>query len=492
MWKKKPTFPEILFTISLFLLLLPLGRALYEYARLAGTALSFPFPLDYGEGPVLDQTLRLAHFENIYRSDLTTPPFTISNYPPLFHLLQAPFALIFGPAFWYGRLLSISSALAAVVLVGLILHAVTGDWMASATGGLILLSFPYVMQWSVFNRVDTLALALSLGGLYAILRWPDRRRGWLVAGLLFTTAVFTRQSYALTAPLAAFAWLWQLKQKRQAIRLAAFTAGSCLGWFLLLNLLTRGGFFLNVVTANLNPLSFYTVIKYGIDIYLNAAYLIIGGVLFIIAEPLGMRTRSWPLATPYFVGAVVAAFTVGKAGSSVNYLFEVAVALSLFAGAIIAWTGNSYGFKALVIFLLAFQMFGIVNWSRQEYIPFVTGKVDNYREVAQLAELVRKAPGPVLADEYMGLLPLYGRRLYFQPFEFKQLAEAHLWNQDLFLASIQREEFSAILIYEPRSGNGRITRWTPEIRNTIYAHYELDKILAETFIYLPKGFAAPP
>jgi len=34
--------------------------------------------------------------------------------------------------------------------------------------------------------------------------------------------------------------------------------------------------------------------------------------------------------------------------------------------------------------------------------------------------------------------------------------------------------------------NAITVRWTPEVRNTIYAHYRLENTLARTFVYLPK------
>ena len=103
----------------------------------------------------------------------------------------------------------------------------------------------------------------------------------------------------------------------------------------------------------------------------------------------------------------------------------------------------------------------------------------------QLAEFVQEAHEPVLADEYMGLIPLYGRRLYFQPFEYKQLQAASLWSEAPLVDSIQREEFSVILLYEPRDRSAISTRWTEDVRNTIYAHYGLEDTLARTFVYRP-------
>ena len=76
------------------------ARAVLMFLQHDWIAVRFPYPLDYGEGPLLDQIVRLAHFENIYRVDLTVPPYTVANYPPLFLLAQVPWLWAFGPAFW--------------------------------------------------------------------------------------------------------------------------------------------------------------------------------------------------------------------------------------------------------------------------------------------------------------------------------------------------------------------------------------------------------
>src|SRR5215203_6143631 len=74
-------------------------------------AASFRYQLDYGEAPLVDQAMRLAEGENIYRTDLSTPPYTISNYPPLYVALLTLSVKGFGPAatFTVGRWLSILS-----------------------------------------------------------------------------------------------------------------------------------------------------------------------------------------------------------------------------------------------------------------------------------------------------------------------------------------------------------------------------------------------
>jgi hypothetical protein len=484
--RKKLTLPGIIFGLALLLLVARLGMSLFEYARLASAALTFPFPLEYGEGPMLDQTLRLVSFENIYRDSFASPPYTVSNYPPLFQLIQVPCAWMVGPAFWYGRLISILSAVSAAGLIGLILNTLTHDRIAAAVGGLTLLAFPYLLQGSVLNRVDALALALSLGGLYATVRWPSQRRGLLVAGLLFTATAFTNPRYALAAPLTAFVWLWHLDHRRQAFRLAAIVTGSCLVLFLSINLITQGGFYLNTVLANWTSFSWYAITSYWVNLYLHAGYIVIGCLFFIVVERLGEATRSWPLVMPYCLGAAFMTLTVGMANSSANDLFEAVAALCLVSGAFIAWAGESYWLKALLVFVLAVQINILIDWSRQEYIPAQMNKIADYRQVEQLAEYVKEAKGPILADEYMGLIPLDGRRLYFQPIEYKQLQAANLWNEAPLVDSIQREEFSVILLYEPPDRSAISIRWTQEVRNTIYGHYRLEDTLARNFVYVPK------
>lgn len=479
--------------VALLVLLSQLGLAMIGYARHALAALTFPFPLEYGEGAILDQVVRLAGWENIYRSEIVAPPFTITHDPPLFHLVQAPFALIFGPAFWYGRAISMVSVLLAALFIGLTLHAITGDRIAAAMGGLTLLAFPHILQWSAFDRADSLALALSWAGLFVIVRWPDRRRAAVLAGALFAAAVYTKLSYGLVAPVTALAWLWQGKRTRQAALLAAWLGSICLALFLALNGITRGGFYSDLMMAGAIGFSRVNIMAHLTGMLLNAWPLMLGAIAFMVVERWWYPTRSWPLVTPYVILATLTFPIVDRAGAGANALYEPIAALCLAAGAIIAWPNRNSWLRAIAVLALAAQVSGLVQWSRDEYVPFAMQKVHLASEIAQLAQIVRDAPGPVLADEYMGLLPAAGRTLYLQPFEFAQLQRAGRWDASALVASIQRREFSAILLYEPPFGDPMIvTRWPPQIRNAIWANYEpqwwtpAQATWAYVWVYVPR------
>ena len=156
----------------------------------------------------------------------------------------------------------------------------THDWVAGVIGGLLLLAVPYVQYWSLLNRIDLLALVLSWAALFVLVRFADRRWGIALAAALLTASIFTRQSYALAAPFGGFVWLLVGRQWRKALQLALITGGAALGLFLLLNLLSWGGFYLNVVTANVNPFNWDTVQYHYEELYGNGFFLILVALFF--------------------------------------------------------------------------------------------------------------------------------------------------------------------------------------------------------------------
>jgi len=91
-------------TIMLLLFLCVAVAVFFVHAALA---VFHPYPLDYGEAPLVDQAMRLAAGQNIYRPDLSSPPYTLSNYPPLYVLSLVPSVGLFGPSFLAGRVISL-------------------------------------------------------------------------------------------------------------------------------------------------------------------------------------------------------------------------------------------------------------------------------------------------------------------------------------------------------------------------------------------------
>jgi ABC-type glycerol-3-phosphate transport system permease component len=456
------------------------------FVRHGLAALAFPYPLNYGEGPLLDQAARLTDLKNIYPADLSKPPYVVSNYPLLFVLLQVPFVWIFGPEFLYGRAISLASTIWAAGLIAATLNAFTRDKTASAAGGLTFLAVPFVLHWSSLDRVDMMGLALSWGGLYAVVRRPDRRNALLVAVLFFVAAIYTRQTYALAAPLAAFAWLLAGGHGRRALALATLTGGLSMLLLGALSALTGGGFFFHTVSANVNEFRWEQVSSNLSTMQGLMPLLLVEGVAFVV---LGLRSRppSWWLVGAYLAGSAVAALLIGKVGSDVNYLLELSAALSLAAGALIARYGRLSGTRCALLLALAVQVAILVQASQYVYAGLQADVIAQRTGLARLEGVVEGSKGPVLADEYAGLLSLDGRRIYLQPFEMTQLQRDGRWDQGPFLRSIKRRKFPVILIWKPRYAAGiERERWTQGMLEAIEENYEPAHTHAGTVVYRPK------
>lgn len=463
--------------IYLFLL----GLGLLSFLWYSGSVIRFPYPVDYGEGPLLDQARRLADFQNIYQTDLSRPPYTITNYPPLYVLLQVPFVWLFGPAYWYGRLISWGSMLLASAALTLLLYRFSRDRLAALSGGLLLLTIPYASVWAPLARIDALALGLSLTGLAVLVGWPERRWSLPVGALLLTAAVYSRQSYGLAAPLAAFVWLLSRPPRYRAFILAGLMATVGLGLFAWLNYTTAGGFFFNIITANINEFQPDLLNDYLEDVSLRLPGLLLLGAFFGLAGG-WFRRPGWWLVTPYLIGAALSALTIGKIGSNVNYLIELSAALSLVAGLMIAWLHQRSLLYTGLILLLSLQIFLLLPGSINHL--FIESKISQTAEQMRLETIVAQANGPVLADEDMGLLPLLGRPIYLQPFEVTQLASAGVWEQQPLLEAIARREFPVILILRIGGQDLAEERWTPQMLAAIEQNYHPAERVGDEFSYV--------
>lgn len=484
---RPPTVLDAALLLVLMFVVVEAAQMLVDYLTLAGEAIRYPYPLNYGEGPVLEQTLRLARGETIYAADFAGPPYRVTAYPPLFHLVQVPFVTANGPAFGYGRAVSLIAALTAAAFVALTAHRLTADWIASGVAAVLLLAFPHIGFWSLFNRVDTLALALSLAGLWVVVRWPGQWFGVAVAVVLFVAAIYTKHSYALAGPATAGVWLWSQHRRRPALALAGGVAGGAAVLFAVLDLVTAGGFHRHILLANLVGFELYLVVGQLVNVFVHGAFIIIGGIVFLLLERTAEPTRSWHFVLLYAVFALLPVMLAGKPGSDVHYAYELIAALSLLAAAALAWMGRHPAARIVALIVIAVQLTDLRDWTKEAFQPIVTGKMALRREVAQLDAMIRQANGDVLADEFMGLLPLNGRRIFIQPFEFTRLQEVGMWNEAVLVDAINRKSFVLIALYEPMNQPALIVqRWSPRVRQAIYANYTMANRLAEALIYVPR------
>ncbi|HYO89632.1 MAG TPA: hypothetical protein VER79_13360 [Candidatus Limnocylindrales bacterium] len=471
--------------LALIALVVMMGRALLLFEQNAQLALAYPYNLNYGEGPLLDQAARLARSEGLY--SLTTPPYLITNYPPLYMLTVAPFVDSYGPSFLYGRVISLLSIGLSVGLLAGLLYVVTGDWLASVIGGGLLPAIPYIFYWAPLARIDSLALALSLGGLYLAVRATPTREPLFPAALLLALAVYTRQTYLLAAPLAAFVWVVRMNGWMRGLALIVWLGVLVVGSFVVLLVWTQGGIWFHLITANANALDAEILIHYAREVARYLPVLLLMLALFLVAG-LFTRAPSWWLVAPYALGGLGTALTIAKIGSDVNYLYELSAALCLSAGALLALVRTARRgrtvLRALLVAGLALQVGTAVDLSARRYAPITAERVARRPMTDALFIGIRARTGVIVADEAMGLLALSGQPLAFQPFEMSALARAGLWDQSGFIERLARGVYPTILIYNPSLNPSlRQERWTPAMLRALNTYYRPLDLIGETTIY---------
>jgi hypothetical protein len=178
--------------------------------------------------------------------------------------------------------------------------------------------------------------------------------------------------------------------------------------------------------------------------------------------------------------------TIGKVGANVNYFLELAAALSLIIGSIIAWSEPNIWRYAIVLLLVIGQMGLALSSTMNTAVDrFLTPRRIEVESIGRLEQLVANRPDPVLADEYMGLITLQDRPLYLQPFEMTQLARDGVWDQTTLLTEMEQAAFNAILIHYSGNPSVHRDRWTDEMLAAVDKAYRPAYTMMGTVVYLP-------
>jgi hypothetical protein len=427
--------------------------------------LFYPYGANYGEAPLLSQAFQITAGQNIYKPSLQTPPYVIANYTPLYPLLIGGIhRLTHLPLLLTGRAVSILATIASSLLLGSLTRRLINSPTAGFLTAAFFLGHPYVGLWSGLVRVDALALAFSLAGLWIVcFRW--RSSPWLVMAIVCLLAsIFTRQTYLLAAPLACAVWLFHNDLKRGFTFITLFALLG-LGIFLAINAATQGGFYQHIVIANVNRYSIGRILSMG------KLYIIIAPVLLILASFAIRKATTLPIdpfmswgLLPYTVGAFLTALTVGKIGSDINYFLEL-------IGASASWAAGMWNFKPgrLISFLFIFHTAWTVSFSGLLFQVPLVQLWNKLPAMDALAQQVQAAAikGPLLADDRLDMVVLAGQAIYYQPFEYTQLYTAGVWDITAFKEEIASQKFPLILI----NPTYRQERWPTPVYNTIQINY---------------------
>lgn len=323
------TLNRLLLAAALLILLFSFA----VYVVYAANLIRFPFDYDQGEGFELVDTILFSQGQFPYR-DTNVFPFYSSNYPPLFHVMAAPFVWFFGDAYWYGRLLGF---LGTLVTAAAIAFAVYRDGarnrLIALLSGLAFLASntvyhigPLFRQHMTMVMFETLAVVV-LAHANEIEDTSQRRRV-LFAGLALVMAAGYTKQLALATAVAVFAFLF-IRQPRRAVvwALGFGLVGGAI--FLWMNVATAGEWWLQTITANVNdyiPDQTIGLLRLWFSLH---GFLIVPALLYAAYELYFSRLSIY---TIWFAGGIAVAFLSGKWGAGDSYFATSIAALCILSG----------------------------------------------------------------------------------------------------------------------------------------------------------------
>jgi hypothetical protein len=303
--------------------------ALLVLCAYAWNLMNFPYDYDQGEGFELVDTILFSRFQSPYQNT-DNYPFYSSNYPPLYHIIAAPFVWIFGEAYWYGRLLSfISTLIAATVIAYAVYREGQHKWIALLSGLAFLSSNTIYHIAPLFRQHISMVMLETVALVILAHAFPKRQTRLIALSLLLLIAAgYTKQLAAISA-MAALVWMILRNPRRGVLWSAGFTLiGGLI--FLWITLATNGEWWRQAILANVNDFDQFQMFGLIILWLRLHGFLVVPAVLLVLYEIYFDRIS---LYSAWFIGALVlGAVASGKWGGGDSYLSTAIAAMSILSG----------------------------------------------------------------------------------------------------------------------------------------------------------------
>ncbi len=478
------------------------------YLLYTANLLSFPYDYDQGEGFEAHDTVFYSRGQLPYQ-DTETYPFYGSIYPPLFHMMAAPFVWFFGPALWYGRLLGfLGSLVSAAAIYYAVFRDGRGNRWVALLAALAFLSSNFVYHIGPLYRQHTMMVTFETLAIVTLAgAFPRRdRRGIAVGLLLLICAGYTKQLAAISA-VAAFVWMF-IRQPRRALRWSVLFALAGAGIFLWLNIASEGQWWLQAIVANVND--FIPEQAFG----LATLWFKLHGLLLVPAAALLVYELYLDRLSIYSVWLVFSALLGGiaasKWGAGDSYLVTSIAACCILSGIFFSrllandWrlpprlgraslAGVARAGMVIVpllylgyaratlkmptkgIFEPIAAALGVEGNVREDFYDSATFLVGGYARIGYLLsdedraagdEIVRRimaANGPLLSEE-AGFAMAAERDVVTNPAQLRNLYLAGLFDGSQLVGMIERGEFGIIIL--------RAQFYPPPVLTAIGRHYE--------------------
>ncbi|MEM9950572.1 MAG: glycosyltransferase family 39 protein [Chloroflexota bacterium] len=303
--------------------------ALFVFLAYSYNLITFTYDYDQGEGFELVDTILFSQFEYPYQNTDKYPYYS-SNYPPLYHVIAAPFVWVFGEGYWYGRLLSaVSTLIASLAIMYAVQRETQHRWIALISG-LAFISSNTIYHIGPLFRQHIMMVMFETVAVVILAKAVLQKRNWhiWVGLLLIILAGYTKQLAAITA-MAVLGWMVLRNPRYGIVRGIVFVlAGGAI--FLLLTVTTNGEWWRQTILANVNefnPFQTFGLTLLWLRLHL---LLIIPAVLLVLYE---LYLDRLSLYSVWFVIAtVLGAFGSGTWGAGDSYFATSIAGMCILSG----------------------------------------------------------------------------------------------------------------------------------------------------------------
>ncbi len=492
-----------------------LSFSLFVYVLYAINLMQFPFDYDQGEGFEVYDTVLFSQGQLPYR-DTEAYPFYSSNYPPLFHVIAAPFVWFFGAGYWYGRLLSFISTF---ITASAIAYAVYHDghkhkWIAILSAlaffasNMVYHIGPLVRQHIAMVMFETLAIVLLTRA------FPNKNKGQIAFGIfLLICAGYTKQLAAITA-IAVIAWMLL----RNPIRAIIWTIGfGVVGGliFLWLNIASDGQWWIQAIVANVNEFRpFQTFGLFTLWFKLHGFLLIPAGLLvlyelyfdrlslysiwFVTSALLGgIGSGTWGAGDSYFTTSIVAMCILSGIYFSRtlthswqvnhNYVKRILPNVKLIGSGLIIIPLLYIGYARTTLkmptdgsFEPIAQALNVEANVRGNFYDSATFDVEGYANIGYflseedtqagyaIVNMINQTDKPIMSEE-AGFTFVAGRDVVTNPTQLRNLYLAGLYDGSELIDMINNQEFGLIIL--------RAQFYPTPVLEAIGQHYEIKDVI---------------
>ncbi len=420
---------------------------LWQFLAKALLFLRSPFSPDYGEGQVLALIQRM-QLDGTFFGDLQRYPMVLSNYPPVFLLLNVPGYVLFGPTLLQPRLISLLTAVALAGLLFALLRRRTGSaWMAGAFA-LVFFAPWFVQTWAATARIDLPAQMLSVAGLYTFDRlWDGGGRRRYVPFLLFGLAFYTRQTTLVAAAAVLGGMLLDGARRRDFPRALAAFAAPVLAVLFAMTAASQGQAWLHLFPyAAAADYDFgHMARSYG-HFVLNSSPLLLIALAGLVRRPQALLQGPNLPFTLFWVLSLAALSTIAKEGAGQNYFIEPFVATLLLAAvalSVLVDAGDVGRRTWPAVVLVATAAAGFVDYDSKR-LPQAIRAPQRARAFIELDALVKATEGPILSEN-LSVVVTNRKRAWVEPWGMMLLVKKGLWDPGVLTGDCRRQMFELVV-----------------------------------------------